>query len=380
MRRESHRRRGVYRASTGGWGHRAVYIGAVVAAAAVIAGFGGAVIVYGSLGLSPHQIGHSTTPVPPSGVFFGNAGIVQADQMDLNNTSGFPGMTWSWWNGTNFNGPCNGNTTNSSGYFQSDNNATPIQINGSAAITLVCLNSVEPTVSADGQWVGNLTATWYNSTIMSNSYNQTNFMPNGSYYNGTNGNITSCNLWNTTYPSETWNLTHTENLTTQAPEEICPTYYEMNANTSWLPSFAGNWSAVDHTLNQSTPWETNESGYAPNDLIYEIPVVFTNASVSGTYEISIGIEGITPVAQTFYFNDTIGGNLTASNDTVVFTFDMTAAWEYDSAVMINATGMPAPENVSAPLIYGAIGTESAVVTQCLELAGVASCPVANAVF
>jgi hypothetical protein len=41
---------------------------------------------------------------------------------------------------------------------------------------------------------------------------------------------------------------------------------------------------------------------------------------------------------------------------------MTAAWLYDTTIMLNQTGVPVPTNLS--LIYGAIGTASVVVTEC----------------
>ena len=62
---------------------------------------------------------------------------------------------------------------------------------------------------------------------------------------------------------------------------------------------------------------------------------------------------------------------------VLFTFDMTAAWQYDAAVQLNTTGAPVPVNVSAPLIYGAIGTSSVLVSECLLMSGVVDCPIAT---
>ncbi len=192
-----------------------------------------------------------------------------------------------------------------------------------------------------------------------NSYNATNGMPNGSYDNSslgnfTQGNVSSCNSFGNATSDATWNMTHVLNSTFRP----CATYYEMNNNTTWLDSFAGTYNSTG-SYNNSTLWSENQSGYGPDDVIYQVPVVFTNASVNGTYEIDIGIVGVTPVAQTFYFNDTIG-NTTFANDTVLFVFDMTAAWLYDAA--INMTGNVT--NASTMQIYGAIGLASVVVTEC----------------
>jgi len=373
MRRESHRRRGLYRASSGGFGHRAVYVGAVVAAAALIAGFGAALVVYGPLGLPAHQLSGTTNPIAPSGVAFGNAQQALASQLNLTGADGY--VSWNWTNSSgNFTGPCNGTGilgNNSSFFYTNSNNATTAYniSSGGGNTTLVCLNAVEN---------GLLNATWYNATNMHNSYNATNFMPNGSYDNTTLGNISSCNQWNTTSTTglDAWNLTHVYNYTSGSTMGVCNTYYEQDNNTSWEPSFGAQWWEAGGVLNHSTIWSPNQSGYAPDDVVYELPVVFDNASVNGTYSITVAIQGVTPIAQTFYFNDSIG-NTSAAPDTVLFTFDMTSAWLYDTAVELNSSFMPSPTNASAPLVYGIIGITSAIVTECLtNTGGVAYCPTA----
>lgn len=379
MRRESHRRRGLNRESSGGWGHRAVYLGAVVAVAAVFAGFGAAVVVYGPLGSPTHQLVGTTATSAPQGVYFGNAQIVTASSLNLTNASGFP--TWNWTNpATNqTTGPCNGTGTlanNDSFYYNDSYNATDAyNISGGGNVTLVCLNAVIG---------GNLTATWYNATNGSqttfNTYNATNGIPNGSYYTSDGQNVSSCNQWTGPFTSTIWNQTHIDNATTFLP---CGTYYEMNNNTTWISSFGGLYNGSTNPVygfpdyNNSTLWSWNQSGYAPADLVYEVPVVFTNASINGTYEITLSIGGVTPVAQSFFFNDSLQ-DTGVTPGVVLFTFDMTAAWLFDAAVFINATtGAPGPANVTTPLIYGAIGVTSAIVTECLAYAnGSATCPVA----
>ncbi len=143
MRRESHRRRGLSRASSGGWGHRAVYVGAVIAAAALVAGFGVAVLVYGPIGTPFHQLSGSTLGSPPRGVEFGSASEVLATDLNLSNLTGFP--TWNWTNATgNFTGPCNeSGIFNGTTFVGASNNSTPVNISvGGNTTTLVCLNSV----------------------------------------------------------------------------------------------------------------------------------------------------------------------------------------------------------------------------------------------
>ncbi|HYA10055.1 MAG TPA: hypothetical protein VEH10_00030 [Thermoplasmata archaeon] len=356
MRRENHRRRGVYRASSGGWGHRAVYVGAIVASAALIAGFGAALLVYGPLGTPLRQIGGSTLTVPPAGVVFGNSSIEFASQLAGN-------ATWNWTvNNTTggFNGPCNvsGILNYNGTILPGVNNNTSIanlSANGNGTTT-VCLNAVNN---------GMLNATWYNDSngtqATFNIYNTTNWLPNGSYYNNTLANISACN---------NWTMYHLLNLT-YGSYIPCQTYFEMNNNTTYLTSYTGTGNATGG-YNNSTLWSPNQTGYAPGDVIYSVPVIFENSSHNGTYAISIDIEGAMPIAQTFLFNDSIG-NTTLPNDTVLFTFDMTAAWLVDLSFGNSTTTY----NTSSMAIYGSIGVVSSIVTECATGAlGQAVCPIA----
>jgi len=358
MRRESHRRRGVFRASSGGWGHRAVYVGAIVASAALIAGFGAALLVYGPLGTPLRQLSGTTLPVPPTGVVFGNASVAFASQLAGN-------ATWNWTaNNTTggFNGPCNvsGILDYNGTYVPGVNNNSSAQnLSGTGnGTTTVCLNSVNN---------GVLNATWYNLTNGSqatfNSYNGTDWLPMGSYFNNSIANISACN---------NWSMYHLLN-TTYNSYIPCQTFFEMNNNTTYLTSYTGTGNATGG-YNNSTLWSPNQTGYAPNDIIYTIPVIFTNASRNGTYAISIDIEGVTPIAQTFFFNDSIG-NTTLANDTVLFAFDMTAAWLVD--LSFSGNNGTAPYNTTTMAIYGSIGTVSSIVTECaIGSLGQAVCPIA----
>ncbi len=356
MRRDNHRRRGLNRASSGGWGHRAVYVGAAVATAALLAGFGAAVLLYGPLGTPSRQIAGTTLNVPPRGVEFGSAFATYASALDLTNASA-GNVSWNWSGG----GPCNGSGI----YYQNhtfSNTTNNVTWNGTVSggnTTLVCLNGVVG---------GNLTASWYwNATqaITHNTYNATNGLRNSSYYNASGQNISACN--------ETNEVDHMVNLTS-AP---CDTYFEMNNNTSYLWSGAGTFNSTGG-YNNSTVWSPNQSGYAPDDVVYAVPVVFLNSSVNGTYEISVALAGVTPVAQTFVFNNTMG-NTSSAPALVLFTFDMTAAWLMDLSV--NATGNATATNLTngTMLIYGSVGIVSAIVTECGAYATssglIAVCPV-----
>ncbi len=351
MRRESHRRRGMYRASSGAWGHRAVYIGAVVATAAVIAGFGAALVVYGPLGTSYRQTSGTTSPAPPTDVVFGEAQQVFASNLVLTNAS-YGNQSWNWTSG----GPCNasGLLDPSNGtYIYYDTNGTGTDFNVTAGnTTLICLNSVGATPTSDG-YGGVLNATWYynasGTPLIANDWDTSGGMSEGAYYSSATQNVTACNNFTTTDTGLQWNSTHILNISTSEPFTPCASFYQMNNNTNVTPSFAG--------FANSTEWAPNQSGYAASDVVYEVPVDFGINSTDGLYQISVSLGGITPVAQTFFVNNTVYG---VGNGTVLFVFDMTAAWLYDTSV--NYTGAPA--NASLPEIYGAVGVVSAIVTEC----------------
>jgi len=337
MRREYHRRRGVFRASSGGWGHRAVYVGAIVASVALVSGFAAALLVYGPLGVPLRQKVGTTLNTPPKGITFGNASVMFASELNLTNSTG---VGWTW-NGSNSSGPCNVSANNT----VSNNSALYMNISGNT--TLVCLNSVNN---------GALNESWFAG--LTNTYTLGG-APNGSYFldNATGANISSCtnftmyNEINTTYSGP--------NGTNYLP---CPTYFEQNNGTTWLPE-------LNSSFANSTLWSPNQTGYLPGDVIYTVPVTFVNAT-NGSYSIGISIQGVTPVAQTFYFNYTLGG--TGINATVLFTFDMTTAWLLDLSYGTNST-----YDVNTTAIYASIGTVSAIVTECPVFSdGTPACPAA----
>jgi len=369
MRRESHRRKGVARKASRMAGHRAVYVAAVLATAAMVTGFSGALLLYGPIGrgVPSRTISGSSTGVPPTGVLLGTDRTVIATALNLTGADGF--ATWNWTNSSGaYTGPCNASgilspTNGSYSYYDTSTSGQNLS-SGGGNVTLVCLNSVGP--SPLWPYGGVLNATWYynasGATLLTNSYDPLDMVGDGSTYNDGNVNISSCNAWGPASGwSPMWNETHLED----ANFTPCSSYYEQNNNTTWVLSFAGQYGGIFASglyvgmpiYNGTTLWAPDEMGFGPADVVYEVPVIFTNASVNGTYQISVDIGGVTPVAQTFYFNDTIG-QTGAAADTVVFLFDMTAAWMMD--LSFGMLGQPA----TTPAIYGAIGTVSTVVTEC----------------
>jgi hypothetical protein len=384
MIREGHRRRrGPRRARAGGWGHRWIYVGSIVVAAAVVSGFGSALLIYAPIGVAHRQLSAGQVGAAPVGVGFGKDAEVIATSLHLTNAT-FNNRSWNWTDASGaYSGPCNASgilVPSNGSYLPFNTNATPVNVT-SGNTTLVCLDSVGPTLV--WPYGGVVQATWYyNQTgapLTTNSYDPVNFMANGSNYTDGSSNITSCNSWEAppgAAPWQSpWNLTHIDN----ASFTPCPTYYEMNNNTTWVSSFNGQslgqfasglYVGLPDYAN-STLWAPDEMGYGPSDVVYAVPVSFNNTtSTDGLYEISIAIGGVTPVAQTFFFNNLVHGG-TGGPGTVLIVFDLTAAWLYDASY--NMSGDPTPS--TTPEIYGAVGLVTTVVTEC-SLDGI--CPVQSA--
>lgn len=325
-------------------------MGAVVATAALLAGFGAAILVYGPLGVPFRQIGGSTLNVPPTGVSFGSAQVMEASALGANNTTGGPNLnvTFNYTAQGFVQGPCN-----HTGVWESNSTAATAA-NESYTLTngttLVCLNAVEN---------GALNATWYGPAL-NNSYTAGGAV-NGSYYTlPSGGKISSCdNASLFQYFNELQ-----ANGSYAGQYLPCSTYFEMNNNTDYLTNFNAT------SENSSSLWSPNQTGYAPGDLLYVVPVFFANTTLNATYEVTISIDGVTPVAQNFYFSDT--GNGTSSE--VLFSFDMTAAWLMDLSIDANGTAF----NSTLMPIYASIGVTSAIVSQCGLASGLPVCPIAAA--
>jgi hypothetical protein len=347
-----------------------VHIAAIVATVALVSGFASALLVYGPLGTPHRQLSGSDLGAPPVGVTFGSGQEILATQLDLTNAT-MDNPEWNWTDASGFfTGPCNAsgvlNASSGGIYDPYDDASSSVNVTG-GNVTLVCLNSVG--VTPDFPYGGGVSATWYFNSLGSpwtiNNYSATNFMANGSYFNNNLVNVSSCNSW-TLGPNgqSPWNLTHIDN----ANFTPCPTYYEMNNNTTYLPSFYGEYLGLFPSgpyegfpeYANSTLWAPDEIGYGPSDLVYELPVTFSNStSTDGLYQVSIAIAGVTPTVQTFFLLNQVHGS-DLGPGTVLFVFDLTAAWLYDP--VYNMTGQVAPS--TAPEIYGAVGTASALVTEC----------------
>jgi hypothetical protein len=340
-----------------------VYIGAVVATAAVIAGFGAAVLIYGPIGTPYRQLSGSTLGAPPTGVSFGNGEEVLA--------SGLPAYNITAPNIFDLNGYSNASSVcNASGVWSPGVptvvSPTTLRFNSTYGnvtagnTTYVCLNSVGAIPYGP---FGFVNSTWskflVGTTYLTDLQGYTAIPNNQSYVNGAQ-TVASCN--NFTAPASAlpwqspWNQTHINN----GSFVPCNTYYQMNNNTSALPSFDGVLNSTGAIPGNSTLWVHNETGYMASDVVYEVPVNFNINATNGLYEISIAEGGVTPVAQTFYFNDTAYG---VGNGTVVFVFDMTAAWLFDASYGYNGTGAFSASSM-LPQIYGAVGLVSVVVSEC----------------
>jgi len=363
MRRESHRRRGVSRASSGGWGHRAVYIGAVIATASIIAGFGAAVLIYGPIGTPYRQLSGSGLGAPPVGVSLGSSEQVMASGLPAYNST-TPNV-FDLGGYSNASSVCNASGVWSPGTatglaFTSGNNTTNAGTITAGNITYVCLNSVGANTTAP---FGIVNSTW-NAGLVGASYlmdaQGATFIPIDENYSANGQTVASCN--NFTAPASAlpwqspWNVTHVYNSSFLP----CDTFYQMNANTTVVPSFDGVLNATGAIPGNSTIWVHNQTGYQSADLVYEVTVNFATTSTNGYYEISIAIGGVTPVTQVFYFNNTVGG---VGNASVIFVFDMTAAWLFDGSYSYNGTGA-VTSSFANPEIYGAIGLTSTLVSQC----------------
>src|SRR5579864_9046931 len=140
MRRESNRRRGLARASSSGWGHRAVYVGAAIATAALVTGFALAGFYFGTFSHVFNSSSANGNSNAPYGVEY------------LSEYATYAGLVsnFNFTNGTGA-GPCHNVTAN--GTNQLNNSSThpgvPLNLSASdsnnsvnATTTFVCLNAI----------------------------------------------------------------------------------------------------------------------------------------------------------------------------------------------------------------------------------------------
>ena len=380
MRRESHRRRGIRRARAGGWGHRAVYAGAIVATASLLAGFGVAGFYFGTFSHVFPQSSASGSETAPYGVYYLSEGATYAGLLPNANFTNATG-----------GGPCQNLTANGTNTLNTTSPLNPILLNASNPVnsinvttTYVCLNAV------------------FNGTIT----NQWDFI------NGTAGNFTNNSFWdnisapvnNTTdnnvsagwYNISLFNLTGNANLTGSsinmsgcAPVftnvSLLPNcrWFQTNNQTTFMPH--GGFTAPNGTwisqANNSSPdpwyWHPGQMGYLPGDQVYQATLAFADYTPSNmTYQVLVYFEGATPIPQIYYVNTGAGTGTLGVNETVTFVFDMTVAWT--TALAGNLFGSTNNTTTNGGMFSGIIadvGTVSIIVSQCLvDASGSTVCP------
>ncbi len=384
MRRESHRRRGWNRASAGGWGHRAVYVGAAVATASLLTGFAVAGFYFGTFShVFPSNAAQGSSPAP-YGVYYLSEYATFASSipyLNLTNSSA---------------GPCQNVTANGTDQLNNSSLAAGVPLNLSAAnatnsvnatATFVCLNSVfDGNISyiwdfSNGTFLGDFAnySAWDNVSVAANNttaIGQTNTTFNESLENLTGDANLSGSWINETGCNPVFNNTSILNMSNCA-------YFAGNNNTTYYPhggfyNGTGGWVSL---ANNSSPdpwyWHPNETGYLSSDLIYQATVAFANfTGANMTYEIAVDFAGATPIPQIFFVNTGAGG----ANETITFLFDMSLAW---------TTGLPGNDygysNTTDPgqgffsAITAEVQSVSIIVYQCYaDASGSTVCPMTTA--
>jgi len=347
MHRTSRRRRGIARSSSVGWGHRAVYAGAALATAALVAGFALAGFYFGAFSHSYNQTSASGLESSPFGVEFLNDGAMGAMEISY--------LNFTNWNDTTTSGPCTNftNATTVSNPLVFGNSSDPNQTQDSSNLSavFVCLNGVSNSVVNETWWQGLQTNYTQNGTLNQSVMNET------AYYNDTLANITG----NASTPGNVsikGCLPFSNNSTALAD---CP-FFVGNNNTTYESHTCYNDTL---SLCYNASWHPNEYGYFPYDSVFFASVLF-NSSIPGntTFELVVSFAGATPVPQIFYLNTGGGGN----NTSVTAVFDMTAAWL--SEVPASMEG-----NLSAPFSFASVKGASLTVSECYPDAnGNVACP------
>jgi hypothetical protein len=406
MRRESHRRRGLSRASSGGLGHRAIYFGAGVATAALVVGFALAGFYFGTFAHVFNSSSASGNSGSPYGVLYLGEYATYAGLV--------PGLNFT--NLTNGTGPCVNVTANGTDQLNNSSlgpgasiNLTSPNINDTIVNTtsdtnftnFVCMNAVDQ---------GNITYLWQyvNGTFVSSGTNASDYFSDANYTawdnvsaeanntsgtNGVNGNGTfneslanltgNANLsgeWlNETGCSPVFSVT---NATDFANASRCA-FFEMNNNTTYLPH-AGFWgynstcpggcwiTEANNTSLDPAYWEPNQTGYLPSDQVYQATIGFIGNLTNQTYEVVVSMQYVTPIPQVVFVNSGTG-----QNATLTFLFDMTLAWTTalgNSSYGLNDSN-PNGTNGYFSAVVASVGTVSITVYQCyVDASGNATCP------
>jgi hypothetical protein len=380
MRRESHRRRGIRRARAGGWGHRAVYAGAIVATASLLAGFGVAGFYFGTFSHVFPQSSASGSAPPPYGVYYLSEGALFAADLPNANFSNASGA-----------GPCQNLTANGTNTLNNTSASNPINLSASNATnsrnltnTFVCLNAV---------FGGNITYQWnFVNGTFGNFTNQTAWDNVSAPVNNTSANNMSGGWYNVSLA----NFTGNANLTNSSINEsgCLPVFTNVsqltncrwfagNSNTTYMPhggfyASNGTWISL---ANNSSPdpwyWHPNQTGYLPGDELYQATIAFANYTPANTtYQVAVFFEGVTPVPQIYYVNTGAGGQ----NETVTFVFDMTLAWTTGLAGnLYGSTNNTTTNGGMFSSIIADVLSVSLIVSQCyVDASGSTVCPLATA--
>ncbi len=89
-----------------------------------------------------------------------------------------------------------------------------------------------------------------------------------------------------------------------------------------LTAFVSNWSS-GAPVNSSVFWHPNETGWLPDDRVFQVDVGFNvSAPLGTTYSLTIDFPGATPVPQTFF----VRSPLVMGGGSVDVAFDTSLAW------------------------------------------------------
>ena len=360
MRRESHRRRGLSRASSGGWGHRAVYVSAAIATAALVTGFALAGFYFGTFDhVFAHSSAQGSSNAPYGVVYLGEyatyAGLIPGLNFTNVTFNGMPGA-----------GPCHNVTANGSNELNNSSVKPGVVLNLSAPdlnnslinttsdtniTTFVCLNAVNE---------GNITYLWQfvNGTFVQSGTNATDLFSDANYTGWDNVSLEANNttvMGNGTFNESLANLTGNANLsgdwlnesgclpvfqlnnTSDVANVTHCSFFDMNNNTTFIPHY-GFWGTnstcptgcwINETNSSGLDpayWEPNQTGYLPSDQVYQASIGFLGNITNATYEVVVSFQYATPIPQVVFVN-TGGGQ----NETLTFLFDMTDAVDDRSA-------------------------------------------------
>lgn len=381
MRRDSHRRRGVRRARSGGFGHRAVYAGAIVAVASLLAGFGVAGFYFGTFSHIFPQSSASGSQNAPYGVYYLSAGATYAGLL--------PNVNW-----TNASaGPCQNGTANGTNTLNNTSALNPINL--SASNTTNSVNNTTTYICLNWVFNGNISYAWnfVNGTFM-NFTNYTSWDNVSAPLNNTSVNNNTAATFNMSLENLTGNLNLSNstinmtgcdpvwtNLSNISNFTNCR-FYAANNNTTFMPHGGfyapnGTWiSEANNTSYDPWYWHPNQTGYLPSDQVYQATLEFANYTPANmTYQVMVDFGGATPVPQIYYVNTGGGGE----NETVTFVFDMSLAWT--TAIPGNFSG--AMNNTTTNFgffsgIVAQISSASIIVSQCYVDSSLATvCPSAT---